>query len=169
LKKKVNDFFFQKKSFSFKIYPLKTSNNYQRIRMKKLLVALVLFLSVQGFAQDYWGYHLILDCKGCDKESVTSATQIESFVKELVLKIDMKAYGEPIIEHFAADNPEAAGYSLVQLIETSAITAHFVDANGDIYLDVFSCKRYDPELVIETLKKYFNPQNVRPIFVQRQA
>ena len=137
--------------------------------MKKIIVALVLFFSVQGFAGEYWGYHLILDCKGCDKECVTSATQIESFVKELVVKINMKAYGEPIIEHFAAENPDAAGYSLVQLIETSAITAHFVDANGDIYLDIFSCKQYEPEDVVALLEKYFRPQNVRRLFLHRQA
>ena len=52
----------------------------------------------------------------------------------------MVACGEPKIEHFAANNPNAAGFSLVQLIETSSITGHFVDLNGDSYIDIFSCK-----------------------------
>ena len=61
----------------------------------------------------------------------------------------MKAYGEPILEHFAVHDPKAAGYSLVQLIETSAITGHFVDKTGEAFLDIFSCKSFDhPKAVI---------------------
>ncbi|MEX0961836.1 MAG: S-adenosylmethionine decarboxylase [Simkaniaceae bacterium] len=120
-------------------------------------------------AEAYWGYHLILDCKACEIESVTNSAYIKSFVKDLVQKIDMKAFGEPIIERFAADNPDAAGYSLVQLIETSAITAHFVDANGDVYFDIFSCKDYDPEIVVKMVQDYFNPKNIKRLFLHRQA
>jgi hypothetical protein len=44
---------------------------------------------------------------------------------------DEKAYGAPVLEHFAEHLPEAAGYSLVQLIETSAITGHFCDLSSE--------------------------------------
>ncbi len=50
----------------------------------------------------------------------------------------MGSYEEPVLEHFATHDLSKAGYSLVQLIETSPITGHFVDKNGDAYLDVFS-------------------------------
>ena len=59
--------------------------------------------------------------------AVTSRDRIAAFIEELVPAIGMKAYGEPQIVHFAEHNPEAAGYTLIQLIETSSITAHFVD------------------------------------------
>jgi hypothetical protein len=32
---------------------------------------------------------------------------------------------------------------MIQLIETSLISAHFADASWAIYLDVFSCAPYD--------------------------
>jgi hypothetical protein len=49
---------------------------------------------------NYWGYHLLLDCKSCDIEAIKSSEIIAAFVKELVTAIDMKAYGEPIIVNF---------------------------------------------------------------------
>lgn len=86
-----------------------------------------------------WGWHLILDCASCNL-NIQSPNAIREFVADLVHEIDMKAYGDPIIVHFATHDPQKGGYSLVQLIETSAITGHFVDSNGDAYLDIFSCK-----------------------------
>lgn len=118
---------------------------------------------------DYWGYHLILDCQSCDVKKVTSSEQIKKFIQLLVDKIDMKAYKEPVIEHFATHNPNAAGFSFVQLIETSAITGHLVDKNGDAYIDVFSCKEFDMDKVQEIMKSFFKPKKMKVIFLTRQA
>jgi hypothetical protein len=52
---------------------------------------------------EYWGYHLILDCKGGDLDKVRSSKNIDQFVRALVSKIEMVACGEPKIEHFAAE------------------------------------------------------------------
>lgn len=106
-----------------------------------------------------WGQHLILDLGDCN-ENVCSKSAIAVFVKELVEAIDMIAYGEPFIVHFAEHSYEAAGYSLVQLIETSAITGHFSDNNRDAYLDIFSCKFFDNDIVIKVVEKHFAPQRI---------
>jgi S-adenosylmethionine/arginine decarboxylase-like enzyme len=83
----------------------------------------------------------------------------------------MVAYGEPQIVSFGSGNK--AGYTLVQLIETSNICAHFVpdDLNGGnaMYLDVFSCKPYDDQIVVDLVKQYFKAKSVRPSFLTRQA
>ncbi len=107
-----------------------------------------------------WGKHLILDCSACEREAVRDADAIRAFCEDLVGSIGMVAYGEPLIEHFATHVPEAAGYSLVQLIETSAVTGHFCDASGDAYLDVFSCKDFDPEVATEVVERYFSPRSI---------
>ena len=39
-----------------------------------------------------------------------------------------------------------AGYTLTQLIETSNICAHFVDESNSLFLNVHSCKDFDPVL-----------------------
>lgn len=117
----------------------------------------------------YWGYHLMLDCRAGRLEGVRDGENIKAFVKDLVEQIDMVAVGDPIVEHFATHNPEAAGYSLLQLIETSNIAGHFVDKNGDFYLDVFSCKEFDTETVKSVVVKYFNPENIKIAYLTRQA
>jgi S-adenosylmethionine/arginine decarboxylase-like enzyme len=115
----------------------------------------------------YWGYHLILDCSGCDHDSITSAKNIETFTKTLVKDIDMVAYGEPQIVHFGDGDKE--GFTLIQLIETSNIAGHFVNENDSMYLDVFSCKQYDPQVVVDLVYKFFKPESIRPTYLTRQA
>lgn len=118
---------------------------------------------------DAWGQHLVLDLGGCDRAAITNAETIRAFSAALVKAIDMKAYGDPIIEHFATHSPECAGYSLVQLIETSNICAHFSDLTGDVYLDVFSCKPFFDEIAIEVCKTFFNPKTVTQQTLMRTA
>lgn len=115
----------------------------------------------------YWGYHLILNAGNCDSKALRSATTIREFSKTLVKNIDMVAFGKPMLVNFGTGNKK--GYSLVQLIETSNITAHFVEETNDIYLDVFSCKSFDPKVAIETFKEFFHPDKIQVTFLKRQA
>lgn len=116
---------------------------------------------------NYWGYHLILDCSGCSHEAITSHDTIYNFTKQLVNDIDMVAYGEPQIVNFGSGNK--AGYTLVQLIETSNICAHFVNEHDHMYLDVFSCKTFDIEVVRALVTKYFGSSDMRMTYLHRQA
>src|SRR5262245_54918301 len=116
-----------------------------------------------------WGKHLIVDMSGGDGDRVRSAKHIRRFVEDLIQAIGMKAYGEPVLQHFAEHVPEAAGYSLVQLIETSAITGHFCDRSGDAYIDIFSCKDFDAEIAIGVIRAAFQPQHVSSVTLARQA
>jgi S-adenosylmethionine/arginine decarboxylase-like enzyme len=118
---------------------------------------------------DYWGYHLILDCAGCDYEKITSRDNIYNFTKELVKRIDMVAFGEPVIEHFATHDLGKAGYSMMQLIETSNIAMHSVDRDRTAYFDVFSCKPFSNETVVNTVKEFFGSTSVRVTYLTRQA
>lgn len=116
---------------------------------------------------NYWGFHLMLDCAACDKEKITDAAHITAFAKDLVKRIDMVAYGEPQVVNFGSGNK--AGYTLVQLIETSNICAHFCNDTGDVYFDVFSCKPFANETVIQIVNEYFAPKNTNANFVLRDA
>lgn len=117
----------------------------------------------------YWGYHLILDCQGCNRSEISNRGNLTAFVKTLVKEIDMVAYKDPVLEHFATHDLDKAGFSLVQLIETSSITGHFVDKNGDAYLDIFSCKPFDIEIVKRVVMRYFHPQKIKTHYLTRQA
>lgn len=116
-----------------------------------------------------WGYHLLLDCTEGNLDKISSKDNVRAFIKELVVAIDMVAFGEPWIEHFATHDIDKAGISLCQMIETSNITGHFVDKNGNFYIDVFSCKPYDKDIVIQVVNKYFQPTKIRTHFISRDA
>ena len=90
-----------------------------------------------------------------------------NFTKQLVKDIDMIAYGEPQIIHFGSG--DKAGYTLIQLIETSNICAHLVEENNTMYLDVFSCKKYDPDVVVGLVEKYFKAASIRKSYITRHA
>lgn len=115
----------------------------------------------------YWGYHLMLDCSNCSP-AISDRNAIYQFVKQLVKDIDMIAHGEPIIEHLLPGE-DNAGYSLMQLITTSNITAHFVDSNHSAYIDVFSCKEFDIETVKSVVKQYFDPKQIKLSYLTRHA
>lgn len=114
----------------------------------------------------YFGYHLMLDCSGCEK--IDDYDQIYKFIKDLVPRIDMIAPCEPVIEYLLPDDPKA-GYSLMQLITTSNICAHFMEKDGTAYFDIFSCKQYDVELAKQIVIEYFNPKKMRVNFITRHA
>lgn len=115
----------------------------------------------------YWGHHLIINAGECSHSAITSADTIYEFTKKLVKDIDMVAYGEPQIVNFGSGNK--AGYTLVQLIETSNICAHFVNETDDVYLDVFSCKPFDENVVVELVKTFFGAKKIDSLFIDRQA
>ena len=107
-----------------------------------------------------WGYELQLDLHNCDANSIRSAEKIRQFTIDLCDAIEMKGFGEPVIVHFGGDE-RVAGYSLVQLIETSLISAHFRNENNRVYLNVFSCKPYNSETAIEVAIRYFGGHAVQ--------
>lgn len=110
---------------------------------------------------------MIINAGGCDADSVRCKETIAKFAKTLVRDIDMVAYGPPRIVKFGEG--QTKGYTLVQLIETSNITAHFVEETNDIYLDIFSCKSFDPKVAARIFKKTFFPKKVDMMFLKRQA
>ncbi len=116
---------------------------------------------------EYWGRHLVLNAGDCAPAAIRSKKTIYDFCKKLVEKIDMVAYGEPQIVHFGEGNK--AGYTLVQLIETSNICAHFVEETNDIYLDVFSCKEFQQDVVKNLVIEYFKPNRVHYNHFDRKA
>jgi S-adenosylmethionine/arginine decarboxylase-like enzyme len=101
-----------------------------------------------------WGYHASLDLYSCDSKIIRDAGMIINYVIKLCEIIDMKRYGDCSVIHFG-DSEEVAGYSMVQLIETSSITGHFANKTNNAYLDIFSCKNYDKNIVCAFSRNYF--------------
>jgi S-adenosylmethionine/arginine decarboxylase-like enzyme len=115
----------------------------------------------------HWGKHAVLNVYRCRPQLIRCPNNITRFSNHLVKAIDMVPYGGPQVQHFGEGNK--AGYTLVQLIETSNITGHFCDDTGDAYLDVFSCKDFNAKIVEDLVSQYFRPEHITAYTLLRQA
>lgn len=108
----------------------------------------------QAAEEEVWGIASSIDLYNCNPEKIRDASTIKRFVVELCDLIEMKRFGETQVVHFGEDD-RVAGYSMTQLIETSLISAHFANLTNSVYLDVFSCKPYDPDVVRDFATDFF--------------
>jgi S-adenosylmethionine/arginine decarboxylase-like enzyme len=108
---------------------------------------------------DHWGLSVGIDLERCHMEKINDPDMIEQFAIGLCDYIGMKQYGKPTIIKFG-NTPKLSGYTLIQLIETSSITAHFKDFDGNAFIDIFSCKGYHPRNAAQFCKKFFNAQRM---------
>jgi len=117
---------------------------------------------------DFFGQELILNLYECDLKKISSGEEIKKFVIELCDNvIKMKRYGEPQIPYFGLENPITAGFSLVQLIETSSVTGHFSEHNRSCYINIFSCAWYDIEKTTQFCQDFFGAKRVAATFLKR--
>ncbi|MEK7154737.1 MAG: S-adenosylmethionine decarboxylase [Patescibacteria group bacterium] len=109
-----------------------------------------------GSVSDQFGQELTVDLYDCDLGKISDGAHIKNYVIKLCDEvIDMKRYGEPMVEHFGHENPITSGYSLVQLIETSCVSGHFSEFKRSAYINVFSCKWFDEKKAAEFTKRWF--------------
>jgi len=116
-------------------------------------------IDLQSIEADYqssnaWGLAASIDLHACKGETIRDAEMIKRFTVDLCELIGMKRFGECTVVNFGEDE-RVAGFSMTQLIETSLISAHFANATDTAYLDVFSCKFYDPVQTAEFAKAFF--------------
>ena len=113
----------------------------------------------------YYGKHLMVTANSCN-ENLLSIDTVSRFIKEMVPRIDMVPYGDIVIARFGDGIEE--GISAVQLIVTSAITIHTNDMMRDLYLDVFSCKWFEENIVLNMIQEFFSPKDIKETIILRR-
>ena len=117
--------------------------------------------------KECWGILASIDLHECNPETIRDAEKIKAFVYELCERIAVKRYGECAVVHFGED-PRVAGFSMTQLIETSLISAHFANETNTTYLDVFSCKYFNPQTVADYAKEFFEAKDANLTYTFRK-
>lgn len=107
-----------------------------------------------------YGQEVILDLYGCDPEIIRSSKALRIFVDQMCKLLKMKKFGKTMTPHFGHGCPKTSGYSMLQFIETSAITGHFSDARNSCYINIFSCDLFDAKKAMNFTKKYFKASKV---------
>jgi S-adenosylmethionine/arginine decarboxylase-like enzyme len=105
-----------------------------------------------------WGLLASIDLHGCDLDLIQDPEAIRRFVIQLCERINMVRHGECQVEAFGEG--DLYGYSVFQFIETSSITGHFdhVMRPGSAYIDIFSCKYFDPQKAADFAKEFFKAE-----------
>jgi S-adenosylmethionine decarboxylase len=119
-----------------------------------------------------YGKELILDVHNCDPSTFTRKS-IRKYFKLLCQKIDMKAeklcwWDDHGLEpEYHQTEPHTRGTSAVQFILTSNITVHTLDILKNVYINVFSCKDYDSEVVMKFSEEWFKGKIVNSQIINR--
>ena len=119
-----------------------------------------------------YGSELILDVHDCNAAKFTRR-HIDSYFTELCEIIDMQRcdvhfwddVGVPPEEQ--QTSPLTKGTSAVCFILTSTIVVHTLNLLGAVYVNIFSCKEFDPEEAAEFTKEWFEAGECRSTFIDR--
>ena len=65
-------------------------------------------------------------------------------------------------------SPHTKGTSAVQFILTSTIVIHTLDLMGSVYVNIFSCNDFDPEVAKDFTAQWFNGKVVNLHFIERK-
>ncbi len=108
-----------------------------------------------------YGMELVLDLYDCDPETIRSKKRLREFVDRLCVILKMKKYGKCYLPYFGLTADHTPGYSLLQFIETSSITGHFAEKTNSAYLNIFSCKEFDPAKAAAFAKEFFGARRMK--------
>ena len=114
-----------------------------------------------------YGMELILDLYDCDPKTLCSKRCLNDFIIKICKLIKVKRYGKPFIERFGFGKDFTAGYSLVQLIESSAISGHFSELWNSAYINIFSCKSFNHKIAKDFTKKFFRAKRIKSKIIIR--
>ena len=119
-----------------------------------------------------YGKELILDLRKCDDSKFTRSS-IEEYFKILCELIDMKRCDLYFWDDLNSEEEEkqtevhTVGTSAVQFILTSNITIHTLDLLRKVFVNIFSCKDFDPEVAKEFTESWFDGEIVGEHFIDR--
>jgi S-adenosylmethionine/arginine decarboxylase-like enzyme len=119
-----------------------------------------------------YGIELILDLHGCDASKFTRASITEYF-EQLCDLIDMQREDlhfwddVGLSEEDKQTSPHTQGTSAVQFILTSSIVIHALDQLKAIYINIFSCKVYDPKIAEKFTVEWFSATDCSSKLIDR--
>lgn len=108
-----------------------------------------------------FGKELVIDLYDCDPKTIRSGKMLKEYAISLCKVMNVKPYGKTVVKRFALHIGHAAGYSLVQLIESSLLSGHFSELWNRAYLNMFSCNDFDEEKATQFAIKFFKAKKAK--------
>ena len=98
---------------------------------------------------------------------LASESRILTFLLRVPSNIDMNVISEPKVHRYRGSNPLDWGLSGFVLIAESHISVHTFPERNHINIDVFSCKKFDVDKVIEDAMNLFSIDLVTTNILER--
>lgn len=103
---------------------------------------------------------LIIDLHACDLGKNVSKKRTEEFIVEVCSMTKMKRHGRPLWWTQKSEIPFWHGTSVLQFIVTSDIVMHLLPKMRCVYINIFTCKPFQPKPVVEYAKKFWKAGKV---------
>ena len=122
--------------------------------------------------QKPYGFELIIDLHGCDV-STFNRESLAAYFEKICEAIDMKREDlhfwdyEGLPEDEQTTEAHLSGTSAVQFLSTSNIVIHTLDLVGAVYMNIFSCKKYDKGVAEKITREWFGAKESRSHFIER--
>lgn len=106
-------------------------------------------------AKKSYGMELIVDLHDCDLGANVSKKRAEDFIIKVCDMTKMHRHGRPLWWVQKSKIPFWHGTSVLQFIKTSSIVMHLLPKMHAVYINVFTCKPFDPKEVVKFAKTYW--------------
>lgn len=106
-----------------------------------------------------FGPHLMMDIWGCSKDVLSNLDVVFNYLNDTPDKIGMTKITQPHVFPYMGLVPEDKGITGTVIIAESHLSVHTFAEKGYAFFDIFSCKPFDVEIVVEEILRVFQPQH----------
>jgi S-adenosylmethionine decarboxylase len=101
-----------------------------------------------------WGLYTSVDVHNCHPEYIRDKELIQQYVQQLSEILKMKCYGATQFTTVGSES-KCEGCAMTQFVDSSLVSGHFAFKSNTAYIDIFSSKYYDPEVISHFTLSYF--------------
>ena len=103
-----------------------------------------------------FGPHLMLDCRQCNRDKISDLAYVFDFLNTLPERVGMHKITQPYVFPYSGLIPEDKGITGMVIIAESHITFHSFTEKDYFFFDIFSCKNFDTQAVVDAVIEAFD-------------
>ncbi len=111
--------------------------------------------------------HLVIEGRRGDWHKLQDLPALYDLLDTLPGRINMTKIMPPMVTRYVGVSPEDWGISGFVMIAESHISVHTFPERGEVAIDVFSCKEFDPVLTCKYLSEAFGLQEIETCVLRR--
>jgi len=111
--------------------------------------------------------HLIIDGYGGDPRRLADLELVRALLDRVPLEIGMVKIAPPYVCRYEGSKPGDWGISGFVLIAESHLSVHTFPERGLLWADIFSCKSFDADRLVEAVREAFSLREARVTLLGR--